>query len=656
MKEQICPHCGFLNRGEARFCQQCGQQMDQAGKAADEAHSVEERGDLLSDLMDELTEATRDLTTFFQSVGDSLFGGGKKTSRKKSARRKTSRTQSAPSQPPASAPIRSAPRSRPTAPTQLLSPALSPKAPGETIGGYVILAVWPLQRSNYYRVRWERCPQGHDNPGTAILGQDPPRCQVCQAELGQFLVRETEMPTAVGDEQKRRTLVQLSQSGVPGFLRHSSIFDQGGRRYAVCEYPGDGWQSFSQLSLPVTEWNKVVHWCWSLGNALMRLSEQGFVPTCTVAPRAVIAEYIEPVVLSEYRPPGFADLTMFGLGEAPPQAVQGQMITYLAQVLYTLTSGKLQSLRRAPPDFSDMPAPFRGLVSRVMQNGFDQLGGFLEALRTVLQVPESARSLRQIAGYRSDPGRRRSHNEDFVGKYSLGMQQTPDASEVGLYLVADGMGGHQAGELASRDVVRVILDEIQEKVQELQVAPKLKRSTIQLGKATTPGEILKGAVLRANEVLFNARRQRGSDRGTTLTAALVVGDACAVANVGDSRTYLWRQGQLTQVTQDHSLVAGMVAAQMIQPEEVRVHPQRSQIYRNLGERSTVEVDIYEQVLQAGDRLLLCSDGLWEMVLDAEIAKMMLQSANPQEACDRLVEAANLAGGEDNISVIVVWMT
>jgi protein phosphatase len=312
-------------------------------------------------------------------------------------------------------------------------------------------------------------------------------------------------------------------------------------------------------------------------------------------------------------------------------------------------------MRRAQRDFSDVPPPFRGLVSRAGQAEFALFADFLEELRGALQVPEAGRSLRQIAGYRTDAGRKRDHNEDFVGKYSLGMQQTPETPEVGLYLVADGMGGHQAGEVASKDVVRVILDEIQEKVQELQSVPKLKRSTIRLDQLVSAGEVLSGAILRANEVLYNARQRIGSDRGTTITAVLIVGDLCAVANVGDSRTYLLREGSLEQITQDHSLVASLVAANMIQADEVRSHPQRSQIYRTLGERAEVAIDVYELNLREGDRLLLCSDGLWEMVLDPEIQQAMQQATNPQEASDRLIEAANLAGGEDNISVVTVWM-
>ena len=147
----------------------------------------------------------------------------------------------------------------------------------------------------------------------------------------------------------------------------------------------------------------------------------------------------------------------------------------------------------------------------------------------------------------------------------------------------------------------------------------------------------------------------GSDRGTTITAALIVGSNCSIANVGDSRTYLLRDGKLNQITRDHSLVAKLVASNQIKPSEVRSHPRRNQILRTLGDKPGVEVDIFTKTLHTGDQLLLCSDGLWEMVLDDAISAIMMNSRTPQAACDQLIETANAEGGEDNISVIVIWV-
>ena len=150
-------------------------------------------------------------------------------------------------------------------------------------------------------------------------------------------------------------------------------------------------------------------------------------------------------------------------------------------------------------------------------------------------------------------------------------------------------------------------------------------------------------------------RSRNSNLGSTITAALLIGDTATIANVGDSRTYRMRNNQLTQITRDHSLVARLVETNIISPEEVRSHPQRNQIYRNLGHKPEVAVDTFTVPLQRGDRLILCSDGLWEMVLDQDIVRIINTSRTPQEACDQLILAANAAGGDDNISVIVIEM-
>jgi protein phosphatase len=167
--------------------------------------------------------------------------------------------------------------------------------------------------------------------------------------------------------------------------------------------------------------------------------------------------------------------------------------------------------------------------------------------------------------------------------------------------------------------------------------------------------MLTQAIQQANQALVNHRQTADSDLGSTVTATLIIGDVATITNVGDSRTYLLRDGRLEQITQDHSLVARLVDAGVIKPEDVHSHPQRNQIYRCLGHKSDVEVDTFTHKLQAGDVLVLCSDGLWEMVLDDEIQRIIETTRSPQKACDALIEAANRAGGKDNIAAIVVEM-
>jgi serine/threonine protein phosphatase PrpC len=187
------------------------------------------------------------------------------------------------------------------------------------------------------------------------------------------------------------------------------------------------------------------------------------------------------------------------------------------------------------------------------------------------------------------------------------------------------------------------------------VLPDLQKATRRLTSEDMPGALLAQAIQRANEVLLRQGQVQNSDLGSTVTAALIIGDVATVANVGDSRTYLLRDGRLEQITRDHSLVAGLVYAGIIDSEEVRTHPQRNQIYRCLGHKPDIEVDVFTRQLQTGDVLVLCSDGLWEMVTDTEIQRIIADTRSPQKACDALVAAANHAGGQDNIGVIVVEM-
>jgi protein phosphatase len=167
--------------------------------------------------------------------------------------------------------------------------------------------------------------------------------------------------------------------------------------------------------------------------------------------------------------------------------------------------------------------------------------------------------------------------------------------------------------------------------------------------------VLSKVILAANQAILDLRQQdqENVDMGSTLTTALLRGARAYIANVGDSRTYRMSKGKLTPVTRDHSVVARLVEHGLIEPDEVYSHDQRSIIYRSLGSRPDLEVDVFDLEVEPGERLLLCSDGLWEMVRDGMIEEVLLDRRDPQQACDRLVALANLAGGEDNISVIII---
>jgi PPM family protein phosphatase len=170
------------------------------------------------------------------------------------------------------------------------------------------------------------------------------------------------------------------------------------------------------------------------------------------------------------------------------------------------------------------------------------------------------------------------------------------------------------------------------------------------------GDKLQAAVEHSSQAIvdYGAEHREARGMGATVTAALVMDGQAFIANVGDSRTYLLRDGKLQRVTRDHSLVARLVEAGQIEPDEVYDHPSRNLIYRSLGAgHAEVDVDIFDERLQAGDALLLCSDGLWEMVRDPQLQKIIAESDDVENTCETLIKVANENGGEDNITAVLV---
>jgi serine/threonine protein phosphatase PrpC len=223
-------------------------------------------------------------------------------------------------------------------------------------------------------------------------------------------------------------------------------------------------------------------------------------------------------------------------------------------------------------------------------------------------------------GSATDIGRVRERNEDSM------LVDPP------LYVVADGMGGHRGGQVASQVAL--------EAMEELE---------------TGDGGSLAEHVRRANRAVWDrsVEDERLSGMGTTLTAARIDGGSALIAHVGDSRAYLLRDGSLRQLTTDHTLVARMVKSGEITEAEAEVHPHKNVLTRALGTDEQVEVDEDSIALVDGDRLLLCSDGLTGMVTEDQIQAILETSEQPQQAADRLVKAANRAGGIDNITVVVL---
>jgi len=230
----------------------------------------------------------------------------------------------------------------------------------------------------------------------------------------------------------------------------------------------------------------------------------------------------------------------------------------------------------------------------------------------------------------TDKGRVRPQNEDSFSCVTF--------KEWSLFVVADGMGGHDAGEVASRIAVETVCREIGEGMG--QQGPAL------LG-------LIEHAVQQANSLVNSEGASRGSNMGTTLCLALLIGDTAYVANVGDSRVYWAVDGALTQVSHDHSLVASLVSAGELTKEGARNHPRANVLYRTVGRPEPIAVDTFQVALKSGGTLVLCSDGLWGEVGDEEIAWVLAAHPDARSAGEALVELANEHGGRDNITAVVV---
>jgi protein phosphatase len=252
-----------------------------------------------------------------------------------------------------------------------------------------------------------------------------------------------------------------------------------------------------------------------------------------------------------------------------------------------------------------------------------------------------ARHLRVGSG--SAVGQVRSHNEDVLLTFESEQQGDGVLDLIGLFVLADGMGGHQAGEVASSLAARTVTSRVIEHIY----LPYLTHG--QPDESMPLVEALTKAVAEASQAVY--RTVPGG--GTTLTCALTINDRAALAHVGDSRAYLYHTGGLRQITRDHSYVDKLVELGQLTAEEAAVHPQKNVLYRAVGQEGSLEVDTYLETIPAGGRLLLCSDGLWSMISDNEIKHILGSAATPQAACDELLSAANAAGGRDNITAVVI---
>ena len=257
----------------------------------------------------------------------------------------------------------------------------------------------------------------------------------------------------------------------------------------------------------------------------------------------------------------------------------------------------------------------------------------------------------------TDPGRERDLNEDAV----LAEQRIlPDGRTMAVLMVSDGMGGHEGGEVASALAIETVRTRLGWPAKRLGVRDTQPLPTFMANDGGANAIRLQLAVEEANSVIVDyakANHTTVANMGATTTVVLIDDNEALIANVGDSRAYLLRAGKLIQLTEDHSYVAQLVRIGQLSAESIFDHPNRSVITRALGDKACVKVDITVKVLQPNDVLMLCTDGLWEMVRDErEIADILQNSADVSRTARTLIDRANYYGGHDNIGVVVAKMS
>jgi protein phosphatase len=536
-----------------------------------------------------------------------------------------------------------------TTPTEpLVLPAEPPSdatlQPGTRVGAYEIVefveerAGQPVYRAQAPADRCTQC-------GTQAVDPDARFCEECGAELlprDVLLVQQDDRGPKTGPA----LLVGLPDDPLRAVLPPLDILKADGREYLVLEGTVPGYQSLAELLS-------------TRGDAPQEpaaLDESDALPIATQLAKLLEFLHEHSVALGDLslaqlligpqrrlRLRDIADIQP--LTEQSRQADLRQLVATIEDL--TRTPRETRKLSVDTLDSEAQPAQSLEDVLALGRTGqLRDASAWVKVLEGITTAKQAIRGLTTRLGSRTDVGVQREIDEDALMTQELRIAIAGVYVNAGIYVVADGMGGHAAGEIASTLAVQAAANSIAQQLVELASAS---------GEVTDErlGTLVKTAVEAANLAVYNESRRRQNDMGTTMTLALVVGDRCIIGNVGDSRTYLVRGGKLERVTTDHSLVMRLVDLGQITEDEIYSHPHRSAILRSLGEKPNVETDLFPLRLVPGDMLFLCSDGQWEMVRNPRMQEMIVTIDDPQEAADQLVDEANKNGGEDNITTVLV---
>ncbi len=546
-----------------------------------------------------------------------------------------------------------------------------------------------------------------------VVSADLETCPHCGAALeGQpaadfYLMAESYRPEALMQDpgMMESNLYHPNLVPVIDFFNHKPFGQV--RYYAVAE-PRQGVR-LSQLSLP-RPGGQVLNWAMQLSDALDYLHSRGVV--------GAGAESDDILVQGDRASLASLQNARANVENAEELTqLQSMDLARLASTMYEAFTGHPAAM--SPEGILPMPSSAPERVGSAFRSAIEPVQGaappisaalwrdmLASALEAVIELERPGRPVSFASAALTDVGRLREQNQDSFGMIEFTQGSVERPMRVGLYLVADGLGGHKGGEIASAIGVQAFCGEIMSRIiSSLVAAP---------GDRTVPGNdaILQGmvrAVQAANERIYKARDNRQNDMGTTVVAALIAGGKAYIVNVGDSRIYLYSRPHngpnyengnispvikgtsplagttplkgtnvldpaatapveieiapvdrseyvLTQVSVDHSLVHRLVELGQLDPEEAKVHPHRNFIYRSLGGPPPIEVDTFVRSIYPGDRLLLCSDGLNSMIEDSDMEEVLGSTEDPQLAAQRLIDLANDAGGHDNITTMIIDVT
>lgn len=484
--------------------------------------------------------------------------------------------------------------------------------PGTAVGDrYTIEGLVRLAEGRMFYLANDRRPDRPTRHCWSCGFDDTPRSAAVCAQCGDPLRERRFLVSARWEPTNFEAYTAYHALGIehPGVAAPLDVFVLDDVLYSVTPYAGEG--LMLDEASPLTN-KRLLEVAQRLVGAVAALHRRGVELRCLTRANLLISPDHSVRVF---------DLEVVGMheGEVPPERVSA--------VLMSL--GEL--LRRYCDVEAEELADYLASVEAGAVDALLPVGRAVESRYPTWSVLRYAPKL----GGMSDVGLTRQLNEDNWGWIKL-------SERASLYVVADGMGGHDGGEVASEMAVKTLC----EKARALEAARPEGEEAIE--------ELLRDAFQTANNTVKDAAEEKGTDMGTTLVAILVIDERLGfLANVGDSRGYLLREGRLHQLSIDHSLVQKMVDRGRITAEQARHHPHSNILLRTVGTEHDVEIDVFRVQLEAGDKVMMCSDGLWGEVEDRDIESILNTYGDPRIAARELVRAAHHGGGKDNVTLMIV---